>query len=58
MPQFTKEQITGKSRTFILYLKFSRDRWNDIRRAESLTPEGDKIWMELKAEYEQLHNQG
>ena len=58
MPQFTKEQITGKSRTFILYLKFPRNRWADIRRAETLTPEGNKIWMELKAEYKQIYNQG
>jgi len=58
MPQFTKEQITGKSRTFNLYLKFPKNRWTDIRRAESLTPEGNKIWMELKAEYEQIYKQG
>jgi len=58
MPQFTKEQIAGKSRTFVLYLRFHRNRWGDIRRAESLTPEGNKIWMELKAEYEQIYNQG
>ena len=57
MPQFTKEQITGKSRTFILYLRFPRDRWNDIRHAESLTPEGNKIWMELKEEYKQMCDQ-
>jgi len=56
MPQFTKEQIAGKSRTFNLYLKFHRNRWADIRRAESLTPEGNRIWMELKTEYVQMCN--
>jgi len=58
MPQFTKEQITGKSRTFNLYLKFPKNRWADIRRSESLTPEGNRIWMELKAEYVQIYKQG
>jgi hypothetical protein len=57
MPQFTKDQITGKARTFILYLKFPKNRWTDIRRAESLTPEGNKIWMELKEEYAQMCDQ-
>ena len=27
-----------------------KDRWIDIRKAESLTPEGDKIWLSLKKE--------
>jgi hypothetical protein len=27
-----------------------KDRWNDIKKAESLTPEGDKIWLSLKKE--------
>ncbi len=57
MPQFTKEQIAGKSRTFKLYLRFHRNRWCDIKRAESLTPEGNKIWMELKEEYKQMCDQ-
>ena len=25
-----------------------KDRWNDIRKAESLTPEGDKILKSLQ----------
>jgi hypothetical protein len=49
-PQFPKEEIEGIRRCFVLYVKMPKDRWNDIRKAESLTPEGDKIWLSLKKE--------
>ena len=49
-PQFTKEEIEGIRRCFVLYVKMPKDRWDDIRKAESLTPEGDKIWLSLKKE--------
>lgn len=55
MPQFTADQILGKSRTFNLYLKFPKKRWPDIKRAELITAEGDKIWEELKKEYSELY---
>lgn len=51
MPQFTKDQITGKSRTFNLYVKFPEYRWKEIEKAEAITPEGDKVWKELREEY-------
>jgi radical SAM superfamily enzyme YgiQ (UPF0313 family) len=51
MPQFTPDQIYGKARTFNLYLKFPENRWHHIQQAERLTPEGNKIWHELKQEY-------
>jgi len=50
MPQFTKKQIEGVRRCFVLYVKMPKTRWSDIQRAESLTPEGDKIFRELKDE--------
>ena len=49
-PQFPKEEIEGIRRCFVLYVKMPKDRWDDIRKAESLTPEGDKIWLSLKKE--------
>jgi len=55
MPQFTKEQIYGKARTFNMYLKFPRSSWKDIEKAEKVTPEGNRIWKELKGEYETLY---
>ena len=51
MPQFPKELISGKSRTFNLYLKFPENRWSDIQRAEKLTSEGNLIWESLKEEF-------
>ena len=50
MPQFTKEQIQGLIRCFVLYVKMPKDRWPEIEKAEPLTFEGDRIWGELKAE--------
>lgn len=55
MPQFPKEAIAGKSRTFNLYLKFPENRWKDIAHAEQMTPEGDRIWEELKQEYSEKY---
>ena len=51
MPNFSKDQITGKQRTFALYTKFPRDRWNEIKKAEELTGEGDAVLEELRREY-------
>jgi len=51
MPDFTKEQIYGKARTFNLYVKLPLSRYKDIEKAEENTPEGDRIWEELKQEY-------
>ena len=51
MPNFTKDQIYGKARTFNLYVKLPKNRWNDIKKAENNSPEGDRIWEELKQEY-------
>lgn len=50
MPHFTKEQIEGIRRCFVLYVKMPKERWKDIEKAEKLTPEGDRIWKELKEE--------
>jgi len=27
-----------------------KERWRDIEKAEALTPEGDRIWKEMKEE--------
>lgn len=51
MPNFTKDEISGKSRTFNLYLKFPKNKWNEIKLAEELSPEGNQIWNDLKEEY-------
>ena len=50
MPQFPKDEIEGVRRCFVLYVKMPKQRWQDIRRAEALTEEGDRIFQELKGE--------
>lgn len=50
MPRFSKEEIEGIRRCFVLYVKMPRERWPDIAKAEALTPEGNQIFRELKDE--------
>jgi anaerobic magnesium-protoporphyrin IX monomethyl ester cyclase len=51
MPQFPRDEIYGLQRTFVMYVKFPKSRWPEIRQAESLTPEGDAIWGRLRDEF-------
>lgn len=51
MPQYPKSEIEGLIKCFTLYVKFPKSRWPDIKKAESNTPEGKRIYRELKQEY-------
>ena len=51
MPTFSKEEIYGLQRTFVMYVKFPKSRWPEIDKAKELRPEGDKIWSQLKKEF-------
>jgi len=51
MPQYPHEEIQGLIKCFVLYVKFPKNRWQDIKKAEANTPEGDRIFSELKQEY-------
>ena len=48
MPQYTPEEI---KRCFNLYVKFPKNRWKEIARAEKDDTEGNKILNFLKEEY-------
>lgn len=50
MPQFPPDAIEGLRRCFIFYVKMPQNRWKDIEMAEKLTPEGDRMWTELRDE--------
>lgn len=50
MPHFTKEQIEGIRRCFVLYVKMPKSRWPEIQKAETLTPAGDIVFRKLKDE--------
>ncbi|MBL08950.1 MAG: radical SAM protein [Acidiferrobacteraceae bacterium] len=48
---YTPEEIEGLQKCFVYYVKMPKSRWKDIERAEANTPEGEKIFKELKQEY-------
>ena len=50
MPDLTDETLRGLQRTFTMYVRFPKDRWNEIKKAEDLTPEGDMVFEELSEE--------
>ncbi len=51
MPQYPPEEIEAVKKCFSLYVKFPKNRWKQIERAEKNDKEGDKIYKELKKEY-------
>jgi len=51
MPQFPRKEIEGLVKTFNLYVKFPESRWPEIKKAEEDTPQGRKIFHELKGEF-------
>ena len=53
MPQITAEEIYGLFRTFPLYVKLPKKVWPDIRRAETMDDEGQRIYGDLAETYRQ-----
>jgi len=51
MPQYPIPEIEGLKKCFILYVKFPKSRWGEIRKAEANTCEGKKIFQDLKEEF-------
>lgn len=51
MPQFPREEVNKLTKTFNMYVKFPESRWPDIKQAEEDTPEGRKIYNELREEF-------
>ena len=49
--QYTPREIEGLQKCFVFYVKMPKSRWKDIEKAEKNTPEGNKIFAELKEEY-------
>ena len=50
MPQFSASAIGGLKRCFVPYVLLEKDRWPEIKKAESFTGEGNTIWESLMAE--------
>jgi radical SAM superfamily enzyme YgiQ (UPF0313 family) len=51
MPQLRARDLIGLHRAFPLYVKFPREEWDDIRRGETDTPEGNRIFAEYAERY-------
>ena len=47
MPQLSREEIIGLQRTFPLYVKFKKDKWDSIKKAE----QDNKVFNNLKREF-------
>ena len=50
-PDITHEEIKGLHRTFPFYIKFSKEYWPEIERAEKFTDEGELVFRELTKKY-------
>ncbi len=51
MPQYPVAEIEGIKKCFILYVKFPRNRWDEIKRAEANTRKGNLLFEALKSEF-------
>jgi len=52
MPQLSREEIKGLRRTFALYTKMPKESWPKIKKAEKFDDEGNRIFAELKKDYQ------
>ncbi len=51
MPQYPPHEIEEIKKCFSLYVKFPKNRWKEIERAEKNDEEGNRIYKNLKKEY-------
>ena len=51
MPQYLPHEIEEVRKCFSMYVKFPKNRWKEIERAEKNDAEGNRIFNELKEEY-------
>jgi radical SAM superfamily enzyme YgiQ (UPF0313 family) len=53
MPHLTSEAIDGLYRTFMMYVRFERELWPEIQRAERFDEEGNRVWRRLFELYQE-----
>ena len=58
MPSISKEEITGLAKTFSYYVKFPKDRWGDIRKAEDSNDAGLEMHRKLGKEFDEKYRFG
>ena len=54
MPQFSRSEVQKIVKTFNMYVKFPKSRWPEIELSEEDTPEGNRIYNDLKDEFTDL----
>ena len=54
MPLFPRSEVGKIVKTFNMYVKFPKLRWPEIKLAEEETPEGNRLYNELKDEFVDL----
>jgi len=54
MPKFTRDEIRGFVRTFVMKVKFPESRWKEIEIAEKFSDEGNRKFDELSEELQEL----
>ncbi len=55
MPQLSQGEIKGLRRTFSLYARMPKEYWPKIKRAEKFDEEGNRIFAELKQDYQDTY---
>ena len=50
MPGHLIGTVRGLQRTFTMYVRFPKERWDEIRKAEELSPEGNMVFERLSEE--------
>ena len=56
MPTISKNEIQGLAKTFSLYTKFPKERWPEIKIAESDSVEGAKMMTKFGKEFDDLES--
>jgi anaerobic magnesium-protoporphyrin IX monomethyl ester cyclase len=51
-PQLSQEEVLGLRKTFALYVRLPKEKWPLIERAEKDDEEGNRIYDELRQDYE------
>ena len=54
MPEFSRDEIRGVVRTFVMKVKFPESRWPEIEIAEQFSDEGDRKFNELSEELQDM----
>ncbi len=55
MPQLSREQVKGLQRTFPLYVKFPKEMWTEIEKAEKFDKQGNNVFEKLSQIYKEKY---